>query len=42
MEEKENKKTLAYRLGEFLGTTIVGSIIVLVIAITAKILMMLF
>lgn len=41
MGDKE-KKTLAYRLGEFLGTTIIGSIIVIIIALTAKFLSLLF
>jgi predicted membrane protein len=42
MEEKEEKKSLAYRLGEALGTVVIGSIIVVVIALTAKFLSLLF
>lgn len=42
MEENKDKKSLAYRLGEVLGTVIIGSIIILVIAVTAKFLTMLF
>lgn len=43
MEEKDTeKKTLAYRLGEILGTVFIGSIIILVIALTAKALTLLF
>lgn len=42
MEEKENKKSLGYRLGEILGTVIIGSIIVIVIAVTAKVLTLMF
>lgn len=44
MEEnnKEEKKTLGYRLGEILGTVIIGSIIILVIAVTAKVLTLMF
>lgn len=44
MEEnnKEEKKTLSYRLGEMLGTVIIGSLIIVVIALTAKFLSMLF
>lgn len=42
MEEKNEKKTLGYRLGEALGTVIIGSVIVLIIALTAKFLTMLF
>lgn len=42
MEEKEEKKSLSYRLGEMLGTVIIGSIIIVIIALTAKFLTMLF
>lgn len=42
MEENKDKKSLGYRLGEALGTVIIGSVIVLVIAVTAKFLTMLF
>lgn len=42
MEEKEEKKNLSYRLGEMLGTVIIGSLIIVVIALTAKFLSLLF
>lgn len=42
MEEKEEKKSLGYRLGELLGTVLIGSIIVIIIAVTAKVLTMMF
>lgn len=42
MEENKEKKSLGYRLGEVLGTVIIGSIIVIVIAVTAKVLTLLF
>lgn len=46
MKEKEkneaDKKSLSYRLGEALGTVIIGSIIILIIAVTAKFLSLLF
>lgn len=42
MEEKEEKKSLGYRLGELLGTVLIGSVIVIIIAVTAKVLTMMF
>ena len=41
MEDKQ-KKSLGYRLGEALGAVLVGSVIVIIIAVTAKVLTMLF
>ena len=42
MEENKDKKSLGYRLGEVLGTVIIGSIIVIIIAVTAKVLTLMF
>lgn len=42
MEEKEEKKSLGYRLGELLGTVLIGSVIVIIIAVTAKVLTLMF
>lgn len=42
MEENKEKKSLGYRLGELLGTVLIGSVIVIIIAVTAKVLTMMF
>lgn len=40
--DNKKKKSLAYRLGEVLGTVIIGSLIIVVIALTAKFVFWLF
>lgn len=42
MEEKKEKKSWPYILGEALGTVVIGSIIIIVVALTAKFLSLLF
>lgn len=40
--DNKDKKSLGYRLGEILGTVIVGSVIVLITAFTLNVVMWLF
>lgn len=40
--KNEERKSLAYRLGEMLGTAIIGSIIIVIVALTIKFVFWLF